>query len=46
MERLSVELIYRNKAYEEAVLAVKSAIWNLVKFVFREENGHEEAVDR
>jgi hypothetical protein len=26
------------------VLPIKRAIWNLVKFVFREENGREEAI--
>jgi hypothetical protein len=27
------------------VLPIKRAIGNLIKFVFREENGHEEAID-
>jgi hypothetical protein len=29
---------------EGDVLPIKRASWNLVKFVFREENGREEAV--
>ena len=29
---------------ESDVLPLKRAIWNLVKFVFREENGREEAI--